>query len=91
MTDQDRSQRVGIKLVERVSRGVAAVLTTGRPAPRVVDRAVCVTTSSGESWPDVARRVGVPESKWPSVRLVSGGNPEPLSGQRACAPRLRPR
>jgi hypothetical protein len=90
MTDQDRSQHVGIQLVERVSRRVAAVLTTGRSGPRVVDRAVCVKTSSGESWPDVADRVGVPQSQWPSVRLVSGGNPEPLSGQRACAPWLRP-
>jgi hypothetical protein len=91
MTDQDRSQHAGIQLVERVSRHVAARLTTGKPAPRVVDRAVCVKTFAGESWPAVARLVGVPESQWPAVRLVSGGNPEPLSGQRACSPRLRPR
>jgi beta-lactamase class A len=91
MTDQDRSQYAGIRLVERVSRRVAAFLTTGRPKPRVVDRAVCAKTFAGESWQDVAHRVGVPESRWRSVRLVSGGNPQPLSGQRACSPQLRPR
>jgi beta-lactamase class A len=91
MTDQDTSQHAGIRLVERVSRHVARRLTNGRPKPRVVARAVCTRTSAGESWPDVARRVGVPESQWPSVRLVSGGNPEPLSGQRACSPRLKRR
>jgi beta-lactamase class A len=91
MTDQDRTQHAGIKLVERVSRHVAAALAGGRPAPRIVDRAVCVTTDAGQSWPAVAHLVGVPESKWPSVRLVSGGNPEPLQGQRACSPQLRAR
>jgi beta-lactamase class A len=91
MTDQDRTQHSGIKLVERVSRHVAAALAGKRPAPRIVDRAVCVTTDAGESWPAVAHRVGVPASKWRGVRLVSGGNPEPLQGQRACSPKLRPR
>jgi hypothetical protein len=91
MTDQDSSQHAGIRLVERVSRHVARRLTNGQPKPRVVDRAVCTGTSAGESWPEVARRVGVPESQWPSVRLVSGGNPEPLAGQRACSPQLKPR
>jgi hypothetical protein len=91
MTDQDASQYAGLRLVERVSRRVAAVLTTGRPKPRVVDRAVCTKTFAGESWQEVAHRVGLPESRWRSVRLVSGGNPQPLSGQRACSPRLGPR
>jgi beta-lactamase class A len=91
MTDQDTSQQAGLRLVERVSRHVARRLTNGRPKPRIVSRAVCATTFAGESWPDVARRVGVPESQWPSVRLVSGGNPEPLAGQRACSPHLRHR
>jgi hypothetical protein len=91
MTDQDRSQDAGIRLVERVSRHVARRLTNGRPKPRVVSRAVCAQTFAGETWPAVARRVHVPESQWPSVRLVSGGNPEPLAGQRACSPHLRPR
>jgi hypothetical protein len=90
MTDRDSSQPAGIRLVEQVSRRVAAFLTTGRPKPRVVDRAVCVKTFAGESWETVAHRVGLPRSHWRSVRLVSGGNPQPLSGQRACSPQLRP-
>jgi hypothetical protein len=91
MTDQDRNQHVGIRLVQQVSRHIAAALTTGRPKPRIVDRARCVKTFAGESWEDVAHRVGMPESHWRRVRLVSGGNPDPLSGQRACSPRLRAR
>ena len=90
MTDHNSTQRQGIALVERVSRRVAGFLTSGRPAPRVVDRAVCVTTHAGESWPTVAHLVGQPRSHWARVRLVSGGNPDPLQGQRACSPRLRP-
>jgi beta-lactamase class A len=89
MTDHDASQHDGIRLVERVSRHVAAFLTSGRPAPRVVSRAECVTTHAGESWETVAHLVGEPRSRWAAVRLVSGGNPDPLQGQRACSPRLR--
>ncbi|HEX3908910.1 MAG TPA: hypothetical protein VHW92_13395 [Mycobacteriales bacterium] len=88
MTDHNASQHDGIRLVERVSRHVAAFLTSGPPAPRVVSRAVCVTTHAGESWKTVAHLVGEPRSHWAAVRLVSGGNPGPLQGQRACSPRL---
>ena len=86
LTDQGTSQVQGMRLVERVSRRVAGVLAGGPAAPRSVDRAVCTTTSSGESWAAVARRVG---SDAASVRRVSGGNASPLQGQRACSPDLR--
>jgi hypothetical protein len=89
MTDHDASQHQGITLVERVSRHVAGFLTSGRPAARIVSRAVCVTAHAGQSWKTVARLVGEPASRWAAVRLVSGGNPEPLQGQRTCSPRLR--
>jgi hypothetical protein len=90
MTDQNTSQFAGIRLVERVARKIAAALTDGPPAQRLVDRARCVETHAGESWPTVARKVGMPVSQWPKVRLVSGGNPYPLAGQRACSPHLKP-
>jgi beta-lactamase class A len=91
MTDRNATQHQGIRLVERVSRRAASFLTAGPPAPRIVSRAQCVTTHAGESWRTVAHRVGEPRSAWAKVRLVSGGNPDPLQGQRACSPRLRPR
>lgn len=86
LTDGASSQVQGMRLVETVSRRVAAMLAGGPPAPRSPDRAVCTTTSSGESWATVARRVG---SRAAAVRTVSGGNPSPLQGQRACSPDLR--
>lgn len=87
MTDQDRSQFAGIRLVERVARHVAAALSSGPLARRPVDRARCVRTSSHESWTEVARRLHA-SGHAAAVRLVSGGNPQPLAGQRACRPRL---
>ena len=86
LTDGGSSQVQGMRLVETVSRRVAGVLAGGPPAARSVDRAVCTTTSSGETWTAVARRVG---STAAAVRTVSGGNPSPLQGQRACSPELR--
>ena len=85
LTDGSTSQVQGMRLVEAVSRRVATMLAGGPPAPRSVDRAVCTTTSSGESWTAVARRVG---STATAVRTVSGGNSAPLQGQRACSPDL---
>lgn len=90
MTDQNPNQFAGIRLVERVTAQVARALTNGTPAKRLVGRARCVETHAGESWLTVARKVGMPSAKWRRVRLVSGGNPDPLSGQRACSPRLKP-
>ncbi len=90
MTDRDPNQFRGIRIVERVARRVAAALTVGPPARRIVDRARCVETHAGETWLSVARALGVPPSQWRRVRLVSGGNPYPLDGQQACSPRLRP-
>lgn len=87
LTDGGSSQVQGMRLVEDVSRRVAALLAGGTPAPRSVDRAVCTTASSGETWEVVARRVGADAA---GVRTVSGGNPSPLHGQRACSPTLRP-
>ena len=91
LTDRSGSQVAGMRLVERVSRRVAATLTSGPAAARVVDRSRCTTTRAGQTWSEVARRVGVATTRWRDVRRVSGGNPAPLSGQRACSPVLRPR
>ena len=87
LTDGAGSQWQGMRLVETVSRRVAALLAGGSPAPRPFDRAVCTQTSGGETWSGVARRLGADAA---GVRAVSGGNPSPLQGQRACRPALRP-
>lgn len=86
LTDGGSSQVQGMRLVETVSRRVAAVLAGGPPAARAVDRSVCTTTTGGESWTTAARRVG---STAAAVRHVSGGNASPLHGQRVCSPHLR--
>lgn len=86
LTDGSSSQVQGMRLVEAVSRRVAGVLAGGPAAPRSVDRSICTSTSGSESWSAVARRVG---STAAAVRQVSGGNPSPLQGQRACSPELR--
>ena len=86
MTEGATTQATGIRLVEEVSRRAAAALTIGPSAPRVVDRARCVGTSSGESWTGVAARLGLPSSRAGEVRATAGGNTSPLSGQRACSP-----
>ena len=86
LTDGGSSQQQGMQLVEKVSRRAAALLAGTPAAARSVARAVCTATSSGESWTTVARRVG---SDPAAVRSVSGGNPSPLQGQRACSPTLR--
>jgi beta-lactamase class A len=87
MTDEDRTQVAGIRLVQQVARRVAAVLSGGPKAHRVVDRARCLTVLQSTSWPAVARRLATTDSR--GVRRVSGGNPDPLFGQRVCSPRLR--
>jgi len=89
LTDHSSSQVAGMRLVEHVSRRVAATLAGPRAAARVVDRSRCVTTRAGQTWRQVAARVGIPTSRWADVRRVSGGNPAPLSGQRACSPVMR--
>lgn len=86
LTDGGSSQVQGMRLVEAVSRRVASTLAGSPPAPRSVDRAVCTSTSSGESWSTVAARLRADPA---AVKAVSGGNPSPLNGQRACAPTLR--
>ena len=87
LTDGGSSQVQGIRLVETVSRRVAQVLAGGSAAARPVDRSVCTSTSRGETWAAVARRVRAEPA---AVRSISGGNPSPLQGQRACSPTLRP-
>lgn len=77
LTDRGTSQVQGIRLVETVARRVSAVLAGGPPVPRAVEQSVCTTTSAGERWATVARRVG---SAAADVRHVSGGNPVPLQG-----------
>jgi beta-lactamase class A len=86
LTDRGPSQAQGMRLVETVARRVSAVLAGGPPAARPVERSVCTTTSSREGWTAVARRL---RSTAVAVRHVSGGNPSPLQGQRACRVELR--
>ena len=90
MTDRNSGHYPGMTLVEKISRRVSGVLLGGTPAPRIVTRSVCTRTVAGESWTTVARRVGVSSTRAYLVRRVSGGNPYPLQGQRACSPDLRP-
>ena len=91
LTDMSTSQVAGIRLVEDVSRRVATLLSDrGEVWSRSVDRSRCVTTSGSESWTTVAGRLGLPASRAGEVASVSGGNPAPLAGQRACSPDLRP-
>ena len=87
MTDEDHTQVAGIQLVQQVARRVARVLSSGPHAHRVVDRARCLTVRGSTSWSTVARRLGTTDSS--GVRRVSGGNPDPLFGQRVCSPHLR--
>lgn len=90
LTDKGIDQYAGMRLVETVSRQVARRLAdAGSIAARPVDRSVCTKTRSGESWGTVAVRLGLPSSRSPEVRRVSGGNSSPLQGQRACSPDLR--
>lgn len=87
LTDRSGSQQAGMRVVEDVSRRVAGLLTgTGSEHRRGVDRSVCTGVSGGESWGQVAARLGLSASDGPQVRHVSGGNESPLSGQRACRP-----
>jgi beta-lactamase class A len=89
LTDRGPDHATGMRAVEDVSRRVAELLTgTGPVHPRGVDRAVCTSARSGESWAQLAGRLGIP-GRGADVRHVSGGNSTPLSGQRACRPELR--
>lgn len=84
-SDRNPDHFAGQALVEYVSAEVATVLTDGATAPRAVDRSRCVRTSSGESWNNVAARLGVPNDPG-GVRAVAGGGSSALGGMRACAP-----
>lgn len=87
LTDRSTDQQSGMRVVEDVSRRVAGLLTgAGSEHPRGVDRSLCTRTGGGESWGQVAVRLGLPASDGPRVRHVSGGNDRPLAGQRACRP-----
>jgi hypothetical protein len=88
LTDRGPDHATGMRAVEDVSRRVASLLTgSGVVHPRGVDRAVCTATRAGESWAQVAARLGI-AGRGADVRHVSGGNSTPLSGQRACRPEL---
>lgn len=87
MTDQNPDHDTGQRLVELVAHRVASALTTGGPDPRPVDRSVCTKTAAGESWSQVAARLGTGDVA--GVRSVSGGPDQPLGGMRACRPDLR--
>lgn len=87
MTDDDVTQVDGIHLVEQVVRQAARKLASGPVEKRVVDRARCLTVLSSVSWSTVAHRLGTTDVS--GVRRVSGGNPDPLYGQRACSTTLK--
>jgi hypothetical protein len=89
MTDDDVTQADGIRLVQEVARRAADALASGPLAKRIVARARCLTIRGGTSWQHVAARLGTKD--WQGVRRVSGGNPDPLFGQRVCSPALIPR
>jgi hypothetical protein len=90
MTEGGGDQATNQRLVEEVSRRAAAHLTVGPAARRPVDRARCTRANAGESWATVTGRLGLPASRAGEVRTVAGGNPSPLSGQRACSPDIPP-
>lgn len=87
MTDQNPDHETGQRLVELVSRAVADALTDGEPASRPVDRSICTAASAGESWSQVASRLGTSDAA--GVRSVAGGPDQPLAGMRACRPDLQ--
>ncbi|MGK2950446.1 MAG: hypothetical protein ACSLFP_17875 [Acidimicrobiales bacterium] len=88
MTEGGGDQTTNIRLVEEVARRAAETLTVGPGLHRPVDRARCVRLSGGESWASAASRLGLPTSQAARVRDLAGGNPSPLSGQRACSPSI---
>lgn len=88
MTEGGGDQATNIRLVEEVARRAAATLTVGPGTNRPVDRARCVRLGAGESWASAASRLGLPTSRAGEVRDLAGGNPSPLSGQRACSPSI---
>lgn len=84
MTEGSPDEASGIALVELVARLVNAELTLGEPAPRAVDAAVCIQTTSADTWASAAAELGGVDAD--ETRNVNGGETEPLSGQRVCAP-----
>jgi beta-lactamase class A len=86
MTDNDITQADGMRLVQEVARRAAERLASGRLAKRIVARARCLTVRGGTSWEALAARLGTHD--WKGVQRVSGGNPDPLFGQRVCSPTL---
>lgn len=88
MTDQNPDHQSGQDLVEAVSLRIAGELTDGEPAERAVDRARCVAVRSGETWSQVAARLGTSDVE--GVRTVAGGPASPLTGMRACHPVVEP-
>ncbi len=84
LTDGNADEASGIALVEAVARLVNEHLTLGDPAPRPVDDARCITTSSGATWMTAGDALGVVDLEL--LRLVNGGESRPLTGQRVCAP-----
>ncbi|GJM38734.1 MAG: hypothetical protein DHS20C19_21010 [Acidimicrobiales bacterium] len=84
MTEGSATEADGIALVEGVARLVNAELTVGEPAPRAVDAAVCIQATGADTWADAAAELGGADAD--ATRDVNGGEAEPLSGQRVCAP-----
>ena len=82
MTDNNPSESAGIALVEKITRHINSALTSGTPAERAVDGVECVELGSESSWASAAETLGGIDAA--RLRLLNGGEPAPLPGQRVC-------
>ena len=82
MTDNNPNESAGIRLVEAIARHINAELAPGTPAERAVDLVECVEPPSGSSWSSAAAMLGGVDAA--RLRLLNGGEPRLLTGQRVC-------
>lgn len=82
MTDNNPSESAGIRLVEKITRHINSALTSGPPVERVFDGVECVEPPPESSWSAVAATLGGIDAT--RLRLLNGGEPAPLPGQRVC-------
>ena len=82
MTDNNPSESAGISLVEKITRHINSALTSGPAVERAFDGVECVEPPPESSWPVVAATLGGVDAA--RLRLLNGGEPAPLPGQRAC-------
>ena len=82
MTDNNPSESAGISLVEKITRHINSALTSGPAVERAFDGVECVEPPPESSWSVVAATLGGVDAA--RLRLLNGGEPAPLPGQRAC-------